>query len=268
MFRFIKYQLLIFYVLASFLGYSQSKKINLKNYTNKAQGYAILSAQYAKDAYYFTYQNVFEENTKDQLIENYEMALKFCEQALLYADTTLLLPKDSTIENIHAERVMNNARKNQLKAIELLESILALPSDSIVGYLAKKPMYFIDNAIVEAYAASLDFNGKTKSIEKKASKEWELHTNEIEEQNLLYRVQLGLFKRKIPVDFFGKVYLLTFDEVEGGLWRYSVGNFGSYSDAKLAEQTIETKGYDAFVIPMLNGTRITIEQALDFEKNK
>lgn len=162
----LKYLILTVFELFFCLGFSQSKKINLQKYNNKAQGYAILSAQYSKEAHYFTYQNVFEKNTINELFENCEMAIKLCNQALLYADSAILLPKDSTIENIHAERVMNNARKNQLEAIHLLEKIITLPNDSMRGYLSKKPMYFIDNAIIEAYAASLDFNGDVIPVKK------------------------------------------------------------------------------------------------------
>lgn len=305
-----KYFLFFIFELLVTIVFSQTQKIKLENYSNKARAYAILSAQFTKDAYFFTEQNIINKNnTKEELIKNCRLTIKFCDQAILYADTAIQMPKDSNIANLHAERVMSNARKNQLMAISLLEKILDLPYDSIESNFFKKPMYYIDNAIVEAYAASIDFNGDANSKRNSPAENSLSSLNEInsstfkdskrdgnfgnkdnnqnnnrnnafdsignsfadniDNKNLTYRIQLGIFKRRVPMSYFDKLEKLNiFEERIGGLWRYSVGNFKTYMESKLTEQIIEQKGFDAFVFPMINNLRIHIEKGLEMEIKK
>lgn len=86
--------------------------------------------------------------------------------------------------------------------------------------------------------------------------------------NLVYRVQLMASKEQIPLT---SAKFKGIDQIEeriaNGDYKYYSGNVSSLEAArKLRAQIIEKGIKDAFVVPFLNDERISIQQALQYEK--
>ncbi len=230
---------------------------------------AIASAEQSKQAAFFLAQNLTEENTSADLLKNYNDALIACEKALIYSDSAINNINDSSFSEKAAKIVLKNALNNQEKTIIILEELTALSEEFINQYSPKEALYFINNAIVDAYQASIELNdGQVFSINSSSpNQKIEAVTPVIEKApELIYKVQLGLFRKKIEADYFGTNFTVMFEEVEKGVWRYSIDGFTTYKTASEAKKTIKEKGYDAFIVPMFNGEKIAIEKALSIEK--
>jgi hypothetical protein len=83
-----------------------------------------------------------------------------------------------------------------------------------------------------------------------------------------YRVQIGAFREKIPEKTVGMYFLVDgIREIkDGGLTFLTVGKFKSYQEAKALEKEIKTKNIkDAFVIALMNGKKISLQQANDLK---
>lgn len=87
--------------------------------------------------------------------------------------------------------------------------------------------------------------------------------------NVEYRVQVGAFKESIPektANIFLKIEgIKSFNQ--GKLTYLTAGNYKTYKEAKAYLQGIKAAGIeDAFVIALNNGKKISLQQAMDFEK--
>jgi len=65
--------------------------------------------------------------------------------------------------------------------------------------------------------------------------------------NKKYTVQIFALKNKKPVNFFADLVGVKMHVSADGWYRYYVGEFNSYDDAKLAAETIKAMGYNPFV---------------------
>jgi len=85
-------------------------------------------------------------------------------------------------------------------------------------------------------------------------------------ENLIYKVQIGVYKNKISKKIFKGLFPVFEDSFDGGV-RYSVGAFKKLLYAKQAKKYVVNLGLeDAFIISFLNGKRIPINKAIDIEK--
>ena len=88
------------------------------------------------------------------------------------------------------------------------------------------------------------------------------------QDKVVYKIQLAASKSKIPMDSSGfkgidDIYELFVD----GIYKYYTGNVESLTEAKKLRESIVEKGItDAFVVPFMNGERISIGQAVNYEK--
>lgn len=82
-------------------------------------------------------------------------------------------------------------------------------------------------------------------------------------EGLIYKVQIGSFKRQIVQDAFPGIKPIVGETTTlPGYTRYIAGNFTQKNDATRAQTQIKELGYtDAFVVAYYNGRRITIAQA-------
>ncbi|MBW6482346.1 MAG: hypothetical protein K0B10_04725 [Vicingaceae bacterium] len=258
--RFLKHLFIIYLIVATHFIVAQ--EINLSKL-------AIASAEQSKQAAFFLTQNLTEENTSADLLKNYNDALIACEKAIVFSDSAINNINDSSFSEKAAKIVLKNALNNLEKTIIILEEFTALSEELVNQYSPKEALYFINNAIVDAYQASIELNnGRIFPINSSSpNQKVEEATPVIEKApELIYKVQLGLFRKKIKANYFGTDFTVLFEEVEKGVWRYSIDGFTSYKTASEAKKTIKEKGYDAFIIALLNGEKIAIEKALSIEK--
>lgn len=85
---------------------------------------------------------------------------------------------------------------------------------------------------------------------------------------LLYTVQVGVFKNLIRTSYFGNLSPLYYDSLANGNIRYSVGIYNNRKDANDAKNIINKNIPDAFVIPLFNRKRISIEEADALERER
>lgn len=87
-------------------------------------------------------------------------------------------------------------------------------------------------------------------------------------EGLVYKVQVGAFRKPIPQDLFKGFAPLTSEAGPNGITRYTAGLFTGEREAVGARDEIRNFGYkDAFVVAFRNGERISITSARTAESN-
>lgn len=257
--RFLKQLFIVYLIVTSHFIVAQE---------NQLQQLAITSAEYSKQASFFITQNLAEENSSSDLLKNYNDALIACEKALIYSDSAINNINDSSFSGKVATLALKNAKNNQEKTIAILDELTVISEDSIDLYSPKEALLLINNAVLDAYKASLELGeGKIVVAKKPTIKDNKL--TEIEPKktpDLIYRVQMGLFKQKIDTDYFGTENELKFEKVKEGVWRYYMGDFLTYKSAKEVEKVVKKKGYDAFLIAFYKGKKISVSEAIKLEQ--
>jgi hypothetical protein len=140
------------------------QKIEEADYENKAQAYAILSAQYSKDAYFYA-KNSFFEGSLSQIRQNCDTGLAYTQIALEYTTNALNAAHD-TCE--YARNIMLRAQEHQQNAILAFKVGRNLESTGKTFEISRAAMYDMGNAIADAYKASMFFDTGAKEIPKKA----------------------------------------------------------------------------------------------------
>ncbi len=83
-------------------------------------------------------------------------------------------------------------------------------------------------------------------------------------EGLVYKVQIGAYRKPIPQDLFKGFAPLRGEMLQNGITRYTAGVFVGFSDADEAKNSIRQLGYrDAFVVAYYNGKRISLNEARD-----
>ncbi|MBT3646656.1 MAG: hypothetical protein HN542_00265 [Flavobacteriales bacterium] len=79
---------------------------------------------------------------------------------------------------------------------------------------------------------------------------------------VIYKVQIGAFKREIPQDAFPGIVPIEGESTNFGFTRYTAGEFKAFGSADNAKIRIRSAGYsDAFVVAYRDGVRISVSQA-------
>ncbi len=93
--------------------------------------------------------------------------------------------------------------------------------------------------------------------------------NESLPQGIVFKVQIGAFKRAIPQDAFKGLNPVSGEKIEGSSFtRYLAGLFKSYEGARTARTDIVKMGYkDAFIVAYNNGKRIPLYMARNMIKS-
>lgn len=88
-------------------------------------------------------------------------------------------------------------------------------------------------------------------------------------KHIVFKIQLGAFDAKIDKSKFYKLGFMTFYKHDKDFNKVLVGSYYSYRAALKARNVIvnTTDSKDAFVVAYENGTRITIEEAINREDN-
>jgi hypothetical protein len=81
-------------------------------------------------------------------------------------------------------------------------------------------------------------------------------------EGLIFKVQIGAFRKPIPQDLFQGMSPITGETTPKGFIRYTVGVFEKFTTADKIKNKIIGMGYkDAFIVAFLNGKRIPINEA-------
>lgn len=139
----------------------KAQKIDIENYENKAQAYAILSAQYSNGAYRFSRINYFL-NSATAIKQNCDTALVCAQIAIEYADTAILLTHDSCVYGLNT---LKKSISSQKKAIQIFQLIQAEKNLNIIHQLSEQSMYAMANSVDDAYDASLFIEMGDRKIE-------------------------------------------------------------------------------------------------------
>jgi hypothetical protein len=84
------------------------------------------------------------------------------------------------------------------------------------------------------------------------------------EDGLIFRVQIGAFKNKLPNNTFKGLSPLNAETTPNGFLRYTAGNFNKFELANAVKNDLRSLGYsDAFVVGFYNGKRLGLSEALD-----
>lgn len=127
---------------------------------------------------------------------------------------------------------------------------------------ASKPDYYfvLPEAIVESF-----FEVKTESV---YSADRPIPVDVPMPEGLVYKVQVGAYRKPIPQDLFKGFAPLRGEKLDNGITRYTAGVFVGFSDADQAKSSIRQIGYrDAFVVAYYNGKRISLTDARERDAN-
>ncbi len=87
-------------------------------------------------------------------------------------------------------------------------------------------------------------------------------------KGLVYKVQVGAFRKPIPQDLFKGFAPISAERIRDDITRYRVGYFVNFETANVSKNQIRGLGYnDAFVVAILNGKRISIAEARAYANN-
>ena len=85
---------------------------------------------------------------------------------------------------------------------------------------------------------------------------------------LIFRVQVGAFRYKVPGYFFREFSPVSGEKLTNNLTAYLVGFFVDSKEAKTARTLIRQTGYqDAFIVAYCDGKRIPYNLAIQYEQN-
>ncbi len=85
-------------------------------------------------------------------------------------------------------------------------------------------------------------------------------------RGLVYRVQVGAFRKPVPNEFFREFSPVSGDILPNGLTCYMAGYFNNVNAASTAKNDIRTIGYkDAFIVAYCDGKRISFAEAKALE---
>ncbi len=86
---------------------------------------------------------------------------------------------------------------------------------------------------------------------------------------LVFRVQIGAFRTKLPDNAFRGLNPLNAETTNSGYLRYTAGNFVKIENANAVKNDLRGLGYsDAFVVAYFNGKRISLGEAMAMLKKE
>ncbi|MBK8497270.1 MAG: PD40 domain-containing protein [Flavobacteriales bacterium] len=84
---------------------------------------------------------------------------------------------------------------------------------------------------------------------------------------IVFKVQIGAFRKPVPVETFSDMSPVMGETVGEGLVRYTAGLFTGFDRAAAAKETVRERGYrDAFVVAYRDGKRISLGEAMRAER--
>lgn len=129
-----------------------------------------------------------------------------------------------------------------------------------------KQHFTFTNVAGENISSGNDSSSKVKPVTTQAQDNVSVNSNDSKESStagegqVIYRVQLGAYKRKVSQAVFGSNKNLVSITGNDGVTRYLSGNYSDYADAAKHKIEMVTKGFGgAFVVAFKGGKRVTLE---------
>lgn len=243
---FKRVKIAIFFIFYFFSCSLFAQKIDINAYKNKAQGYAVLSAQYSNDAYFFSRQNYFL-TAVNNIKENCDSAIYFTQIALNYADSAYSVAHDSCE---FAKNLMLDAKAYQQKALQRFKQIIGTNDYNVIHELSLEAMYVAGNAVTDAYRASLELDWKEKEIDVPIEKKRD--ATRLESDEITFTTIKDLYGKRL--DEIKKELLLL--EVEknksNGLQKQEISNVITQLKAEQKELLLKSKNSDDKLIQVKN----------------
>ncbi len=177
---------------------------------------------------------------------------------------------------------------------EIVDDLLELKADNISAkeeYLTSAKSDDANKLMALTYLTDLEVESSSKELatiaNKPSDKLSELFKEEVKVQDasitysddnpipinpkmpdgLVYRVQIGAFRKEIDPNLFDGFAPLTGEQVRGGITRYRVGFFSDVDGAVAAKNQIKQleNFADAFVVVMYNGEKISFAEAREIQ---
>ena len=160
--------------------------------------------------------------------------------------TTVAQPAVKQVEETQAEPTAAIAKLNTpVVKRETSASIVKIENIDLVPREVKQAIFVTLNRNESAY-------NESKPIPTKANMP----------QGVVYKVQVGAFRKEIPASTFKGFAPLMAEPSGTGITRYTAGLFADENTALAARDEIRKIGYpDAFVVAFLNGERISVSKA-------
>jgi hypothetical protein len=175
-----------------------------------------------------TISNTEREKAKS-ITESLLLADKLTQQLTEEEKRIVSLPNQSKMEAMLAEKI---------EPIQLIAKTTALSYDFVVG-----------NPVTINTSIPLPVLSKSPS-------------------GLLYRIQVGAFRKPIAVDKFREFTPVSGEVLQNGLTCYLAGYFNNKINALTARKSIRNLGYaDAFIVAYCDGKRISLFEAAELERS-
>ena len=159
--------------------------------------------------------------------------------------------RNSTIANLDEETA------NDYKALALSnydkDPITEIGVDDVMASTFVPPAELVDNIFAV-------------NTEMTYSEENPIPVNPVNPDGLIYKVQVGAFRKPIPQDLFKGFAPISAEAIRDGITRYRVGYFTAWEIANNAKNEIRSIGYsDAFVVAIYNGDYMSLSEARKLE---
>jgi hypothetical protein len=181
-----------------------------------------------------------KKQAAEATVEDLYNSLTYAEQA-----------RNSTIANL------DEATANDYKALALSnydkDPITEIGVADVMASTFVPPTELVDNI----FAVNSDMT---------YSEENPIPVNPRNPDGLIYKVQVGAFRKPIPQDLFKGFAPISAEVIRDGITRYRVGYFAAWEIANNAKNEIRSMGYsDAFVVAIYNGEYMSASEARKLE---
>ncbi len=154
--------------------------------------------------------------------------------------------------------------ENELKNINESTSEIAVNTDNIVTNFSSDAI--VKNNFVPPVKVVQDLFVINK--QSNYSKANPIPVNPKSPDGLVYKVQVGAFRKPIPQDLFKGFAPISAEKINDDITRYRVGYFTSFESANTSKKQVRKLGYsDAFVVAIFNGKKISIAEARTKQNN-
>ncbi len=216
-------------------------------------------------------QEQFEEQAKqytELAISNQRKAMKLLKTEAIIANNEKEnnaidktdIAKESN--NTNASKSVNNKNKIEVTAKTTIANI-ELDKLYLVNTEDLTPKQTTEYKIRKADIVGVYITDKKESKEEFYSESKRIKVNPKNPMGLIYKVQIGAFKKEIPQNTFKGIKPVCAEVISNSAYtRYLAGLFVNYDDANVAKSTIRSVGYrDAFIVAYYNGQRMSVAAA-------
>ena len=251
----------------------ESKKLSIESKKIKSISEAVV---YSMDSVKRAIKN--KENDQALVLEFMEDSSEIAQIKALAisgkADSVLALVEDKFENEIVSDVSLSDSIiSNQEETIEevLDPQIVEVPEIEFVQSEVINPLA-IEDVFSKDFVAPSNFKKSIfiRTDQQIYSKENPIPLNPKIPNGLVFKVQVGAFRKAIPQNLFKGFAPISAEKVRDDITRYRVGYFSTYENANKAKAQVRalSNSYrDAFVVALNNGKKISLSQARTIQAN-